>query len=117
MRPAVRALLLGGAAAAPAFTALAAPASRTWSGSDSDWTTVENPFTCTPSGGVAPYTYDWTVVSTTGNPDGLGLDGAHGATLTFLTDFLDETAPVVVLKCTVTDATAAVAVSNTVTVS
>lgn len=104
-------------ASLPAFTAAATPANRAWSGSDSDWSTAPDPFTCTPAGGQAPYSYVWAVVSTTGNPGGLTLEGAFGQTLSLITDFLDALAPTVVLRCTVTDALGAVAVSNTVTVS
>ena len=108
--------LSGKVAAAPSggLSAVITPASSGWvedGGGGSNSTT----FTVTPSGGVAPYTLLWLVVSSL--DDALFLPNDTGLTAIVNTSVpVGENQPSTVW-CRVTDAAATVVFSNTVTVT
>lgn len=66
---------------------------------------LSNSATATPAGGLAPFTYAWTIISDT-NPSGtVSANSATAATSTFtMTNVPAFTTYTAVLRCTVTDA-------------
>lgn len=93
------------------MTASAAPtgvAGYVAGGVDATATTL--PATATPSGGIAPYTYEWTQVS---GPSWT-IDSPTAATTTFSNALNPGETSNAIFACTVTDATGYEAVTNTV---
>lgn len=108
MRPAVRALLLAGQAAAPALSASVAPASRAWAGEAGDW--ITSAFVCTANNAVGSPTYVWEVVDNAGFE--VIIDNETGSSTTLSSTEATKPAGATV-RCTVTDNNGS-AISNTV---
>lgn len=95
------------------LTAAADPSSDSNSGSSPGTiSVVVGPFSLTPTGGIAPYTYSWVITDSTGS---WAIDTPTGANTTVTASFLTSGELVdATLQGTITDSIGSVAVSNTV---